>query len=73
MKIKVTLKRSSIGRIKKHRLILKSLGLRKINQSVIHNDVPSVRGMTNKVSYMVEVVELSPQKAKKLAEKQAGN
>ncbi len=58
MKIKITLKRSFIGRSEKHRKILKSLGLRKPNQSVVHNDVPSIKGMTDKVIHMVEVVKI---------------
>jgi large subunit ribosomal protein L30 len=53
--LEITLKRSFIGRCKKHKKILRALGLRRLNQSVVHNDVPSVRGMLQKVSYMVEV------------------
>ncbi len=64
MKIKITLKRSFIGKCEKHRRILKSLGLRKLNQSVIHDDLPSVRGVTDKISHMVEIVRLKDQKAK---------
>lgn len=56
-KIKVTLKRSLIGRTEKHRKIIHSLGLRKINQSVTHNDTPSIRGMIHKTSHMIEVSE----------------
>jgi large subunit ribosomal protein L30 len=55
MKIKITLKKSFIGRREKHRKILASLGLRKPHQSVIHKDTPSIRGMVNKISDMVEV------------------
>jgi len=53
--LKITLKKSVIGRLKSHRRTVKSLGLRKINQSVIHDDNPSIRGMVNKVSYLLEV------------------
>ncbi len=70
MKIKITLKRSFIGKREKNRRILKSLGLRKLNQSVVHNDVPSVRGMVDKISSMVEVVRLKDQEAKKLKGKE---
>ena len=72
MKIKVTLKRSFIGRCEKHRRILRSLGLRKLNQSVVHNDIPSVRGMVDKVSHMVEVVKLKDQGARKLKAAETG-
>ncbi len=56
-KIKVILKKSPIDKIKKHKLILKALGLRRIGQSRIlpYND--AVRGMIEKISYMVEVEE----------------
>jgi large subunit ribosomal protein L30 len=55
MQLKITLKRSFIGKSEKLRKILRSLGLRKLNQSVIHHDTPSVRGMIDKVSFMVDV------------------
>lgn len=53
--MRVTLKRSPIGTPQRHRLVLRSLGLRRIRQSVIHPDTPQVRGMIRKVSYLVEV------------------
>jgi len=56
--LKITLKRSLIGRPEKHRRIIRALGLRRLNRSVIHDDVPSVRGMINKVSHMINVEEL---------------
>ncbi len=55
--IKVTQTKSSIGRLPKHKLCLKGLGLRKINHTVELEDTPSVRGMINKVYYMVKVEE----------------
>ncbi len=56
--LKITLRRSTIGRPEKQRRVVRALGLRRLNQSVIHNDVPSIRGMINKISHMVEVEEL---------------
>ena len=56
--LKITLKRSLIGRPEKHRRIVRALGLRRLNKSVIHNDVPSIRGMINKISHMIDVEEL---------------
>ena len=53
--IKVTQIKSSIGRLPKHRATLKGLGLRRINHTVELEDTPSVRGMINKVYYMVKV------------------
>ncbi|GAL14192.1 LSU ribosomal protein L30p [Vibrio astriarenae] len=55
--IKVTQTKSSIGRLPKHKLCLKGLGLRKINHTVELEDTPAVRGMINKVYYMVKVEE----------------
>ena len=53
--VKVTLVRSPIGTLPKHRLCVKGLGLRRIGHTVELEDTPSVRGMINKVSYMVRV------------------
>ncbi len=57
--LKITLKRSYIGRCERHKKILASLGLRKLNQSVVHDDTPSIRGMINKVPHMVEVTKIT--------------
>ncbi|MBR9827449.1 MAG: 50S ribosomal protein L30 [Oceanospirillales bacterium] len=53
--IKVTLVRSTIGRLPKHILCVKGLGLRRIGHTVEVEDTPAVRGMINKVNYMVRV------------------
>ena len=53
--VKVTLVRSPIGRLPKHRLCLKGLGLRRVRQSVEVEDTPAVRGMINKVNYMLAI------------------
>lgn len=54
-KIKITLIKSLIGRIPKHILIAKQLGLTKINSNVIHQDNPSIRGLVNRINYLVKV------------------
>ncbi|CAM3531578.1 MULTISPECIES: 50S ribosomal protein L30 [Shewanella] len=56
--LKVTQTKSSIGRLPKHRATLTGLGLRRINHTVEVEDTPSVRGMINKVYYMVSVEEV---------------
>ena len=56
--LKITLYRSLIGRLPKHRDTIRGLGLKKINHSVVLEDTPSIRGMINKVSYLVKVEEL---------------
>ncbi len=53
--VKVTLVRSPIGILPKHKLCVKGLGLRRIGHTVEVEDTPSVRGMINKVNYMVRV------------------
>lgn len=57
-KLEVTLKRSLIGRPETQRKTVQSLGLRKLHQTVIHNDHPAIRGMIDKVIHMVEVKEI---------------
>lgn len=56
--VQIKLVRSLIGRIEAQRATVRALGLRKINQTVIREDSPSLRGMVNKVSHLVEVTEL---------------
>ena len=56
-KIKIKLVKSLIGRIPKHIVIAKQLGLRKINATTIHNDTPAIRGLVNVIYYLVEVEE----------------
>jgi large subunit ribosomal protein L30 len=56
---KITLTKSLIGRAEKHRRIVRSLGLRKLNSSVVLRDTPSARGMINKVSYLLKIEETS--------------
>jgi len=57
-KLNVTLVKSKIGRLHKHKECLKGLGLRKINQSVVVEDSPCTRGMIRKISYMLSVKEV---------------
>ncbi|MCK8489701.1 50S ribosomal protein L30 [Paenibacillus sp. MBLB2552] len=57
-KLQITLVRSLIGRPENQRTTVKTLGLRKINQSVVHNDNPAIRGMVNQVSHLVAVKEI---------------
>jgi len=53
--LKVTLTKSPIRRLKKHKACVAGLGLRRIGHTVEVEDSPSVRGMINRVSYMVRV------------------
>ncbi len=53
--IRVTLTKSPAGRLRKHRACVTGLGLRRVNHTVEVEDTPAVRGMINRVSYMVRV------------------
>ncbi|AGX02170.1 MULTISPECIES: 50S ribosomal protein L30 [Bacillaceae] len=56
-KLEVTLTRSVIGRPQDQRETVKALGLRKMNQTVEHQDNAAIRGMINKVAHLVKVSE----------------
>ena len=51
----VKLTKSPIGRMAKHRACVRGLGLRRIGQTVELEDTPSVRGMVNRVDYLVQI------------------
>ena len=53
--VKITLVRSPIGTLPKHRLCLKGLGLKRMHQSIEVEDTPAVRGMINKIDYMLAI------------------
>lgn len=53
--LKITLIKSTIGCLKDQKATVESLGLKKINQSKIHNDSPSLQGKLTKVSHLVKV------------------
>ena len=55
--IKVKLDRGLPGKLKKHRAIVASLGLRKVNQVKELKDCPEVRGQIKKVEYLVSIVD----------------
>ncbi|MDR1906083.1 MAG: 50S ribosomal protein L30 [Clostridiales bacterium] len=58
-KIKVTLKKSTIGLVENQKANVAALGLKKIGQSKIHNDTPHIRGMIKKVSFLLNVEKIS--------------
>jgi large subunit ribosomal protein L30 len=57
-RLAITLKRSMIGRPERQRVTLRTLGLRKREQTVLHQDNPAIRGMIEKVKHLVEVKEI---------------
>jgi len=58
-KLKITLVRSFIGRPEDQKVTAKTLGLRKMHSSVVHDDTPAIRGMIRKINHMVKVEEVS--------------
>ncbi|SFQ62877.1 large subunit ribosomal protein L30 [Amycolatopsis arida] len=56
--LKVTQIRSTIGTKRNHRESLRTLGLRKIRQSVVREDTPQVRGLIHTVRHLVTVEEV---------------
>jgi large subunit ribosomal protein L30 len=53
--VSVTLVKSFHGRLPTHRATITGLGLKRINHTVVLQDTPEVRGMINKVSYLIKV------------------
>lgn len=56
-KLKITLVKSTIGSIPKHRKTAEALGLTKLNKTVEQQDNPAIRGMVTKISHLVKVEE----------------
>lgn len=57
-KLKITLVKSTIGAIPKHRKTVEALGLKKLNKTVEMPDNQAVRGMVNQVRHLVKVEEI---------------
>ncbi|MBP7867577.1 MAG: 50S ribosomal protein L30 [Acidobacteria bacterium] len=55
--IRIQYYRSMICTPKKHRLVVKSLGLRKLNHVVEREDTPAIRGMVAKIPHLVKIIE----------------
>ena len=56
-KLRITWIKSGIGYAEDQKKTLKALGFHRLNQSVVHNDARSIRGMINKVRHLIEVEE----------------
>ncbi|MTV49463.1 50S ribosomal protein L30 [Heliobacillus mobilis] len=57
-KLKITWVKSAIGYPKNQKLTVATLGLKKLNNTVIHDDTPAIRGMIKTVSHLVTVEEM---------------
>jgi large subunit ribosomal protein L30 len=55
--LKVQYFRSAIGTTEKHKLIVKSLGFKRLNQVVDREDTPAIRGMVAQVPHLVRILE----------------
>ena len=55
--LRITLKRSRIGRSEKQQKVLQGLGLMRLHQEVLRKDTKSLRGMIKKIDFMVDVEE----------------
>lgn len=56
-KLRITWVKSSIGYSERQKKTLKALGLKRLNQTVSHDDSLAIRGMINKVKHLVKVEE----------------
>ena len=57
-RIRIRQVRSAVGRQKIQRRTLEALGIRKHQQSVVHEDTPAIRGMIARIEYLLEVTEV---------------
>ena len=56
--LKITLVRSTIGRSRYQREVVKGLGLRRLHHTVIREDTPAIRGMIAKIPHLLKVEEV---------------
>lgn len=57
-KLRITWKKSAIGYAKEQKMTIKALGFHALNQTIIKDDSPVIRGMINKVRHLVEAEEV---------------
>jgi large subunit ribosomal protein L30 len=57
-KLKITLIKSKVGRLQSHKATVEALGLRKIGSVVEHEANPQIKGMVDKVKYLLKVEEV---------------
>ena len=55
--LKIQYVRSAIGSTDKHKLVIKSLGFKRLNQVVLRVDTPAIRGMVAQVPHLVKILE----------------
>lgn len=57
-KLKITQIKSAIGRHKNQKRTVRALGIHRMQQTVVHNDTPQIRGMINTIPHLVKVEEV---------------
>jgi len=57
VKLKIKQVRSAINRLERQKRTIRALGIRRMEQTVVHEDTPQIRGMIRKVAHLVEVEE----------------
>jgi large subunit ribosomal protein L30 len=57
-KLEIQQRRSAIKRQQSQKLTLEALGIKRLQQKVVHEDTPSIRGMIRKISHLIEVREV---------------
>jgi len=55
--LRITLVKSAIGYSERHKATVRALGFRKLHQSVVQEDNPTIRGMLSKVNHLVKIEE----------------
>jgi large subunit ribosomal protein L30 len=58
-KLKIRQVKSAINRSGMQKKTIRALGIRRLNQTVVHNDNPCIRGMVKKVKHLVDVEEIN--------------
>jgi large subunit ribosomal protein L30 len=53
-KLRITWKKSAIGRPPRQERTIEALGLRRLSETVYHEDTPQIRGMVESISHLVE-------------------
>ncbi len=57
-RLKIVQVRSAIGRQKKQKITIRTLGIHRLHEEVIHEDTPQIRGMIAKVGHLLKVEEV---------------
>ncbi len=58
-KLRIRQVKSAINRSGRQKKTIRALGIRRLNQTVVHNDNPCIRGMVKKVEHLVQVEEIN--------------